>query len=199
MNISTARRALIVLVTLGFSPLLAAAPAAAESLSYTDTTQDFWQLNTASSTESYTAAPDLTNGDVSRVTGRYARQLVIRENYVDLARETGTTFLAGYVRTNEGVRRGFEVKIRPTSWAGTMQVTNRNDQPISCAGATHHVDYTANTLRVTIPASCLSKPRWVQLQVGSVLMRHHQSDIYLDDAQSPGHGFRKWSARIHRG
>lgn len=199
MNISTARRALIALVTLGITPLLAAAPAAAESLSYTDTTQDFWQFNTASTTESYTAAPDQTDGDISRVTGRYARQLVIREKYVDLARETGTTLLAGYVRTNEGLRRGFEVKIRPTNWAGSMEFTNGRDQKVACTGTSHHVDYTANTLLVTIPASCLSKPRWVQLQVGSVLVRHHQSDIYLDDAQSPGHGFRKWSQRIHRG
>jgi len=62
-----------------------------------------------------------------------------------------------------------------------------NGKKTSCH-VRRHIDYTYNTATVVVPRSCLGKPRWVKVAMGSVLFTGNTATdtTWIDDAMSTG-------------
>jgi len=67
---------------------------------------------------------------------------------------------------------------------------------------THLVDYANDQVTVSIPRSCLSNPRWVQVTIGAMSVKRDFSASFLDNGQNASHrdpsATPDWSARIKR-
>ena len=66
--------------------------------------------------------------------------------------------------------------------------------PIRCAGFDHTIDYTANTVQLSVPRSCVGNPRWVEVNyvgLGNVdarLRNAYGDDYGLVVETAPGAG-----------
>jgi hypothetical protein len=76
--------------------------------------------------------------------------------FVALDRTLDAHMFAGTVRTNERVRKSFELMASQGNWGGDLYGPRR---------ATHKIDYATDVVTVRFPRSTLSRPRWVQGQV----------------------------------
>jgi hypothetical protein len=177
----------------------------AQTWRHTDATGDVQSV--AGDADTPTPAPDAVDPDATSVRVSHGpRKVTVRTQFQDLAKASDSfyAFLL-QVRTNERVHRQLEVDAGPGMWHG--QVTFSSPRKVlHCRGLARSIDYTANTVTVTIPRSCLSNPRWVQ--VGDAAVKFTGLDAtdvtagtgYVDDAGSPDVGNNiAWSPRIHRG
>ena len=88
---------------------------------------------------------------------------------------------------------------------GRVSFTNGGGSNLHCVGLERHIDYTANTLRLEIPRSCLSAPRWVRVGVGA--LRNHETEAdsgesFIDDANRDaayGELHPAFGVRVRRG
>jgi hypothetical protein len=145
-----------------------------------------------------TPAPDVKDPDVTRLTVAHrARKVSVRLRLRDLTRTGQMEGVVIYLRTNEHVRREVDVVAGPGGWRGQANFSSPR-RSLRCKGLAHHLDYDQNVVTVTVPRSCLSRPRWVQAGVGAVKLT--DSTAYVDDAQSQTVGnYPVWSPRIRRG
>ena len=74
--------------------------------------------------------------------------------------------------------------------------------PVTCGGLSHAVDYTANTVSMSIPRTCLGSPTWVEANVltrsSAGLNQDVQRNLF-DNGQRAGHGEGGWSPRLRKG
>jgi hypothetical protein len=78
-----------------------------------------------------------------------------------------------------------------------------------CSGMSHTIDYTRNKVTLTVPRSCLGRPRWVEVAESTVRVEDTSSsstdptaslNLYIDDAFSPYFTSNThWSPKVHRG
>jgi hypothetical protein len=81
----------------------------------------------------------------------------------------------------------------------TASVVDAEDHNVNCPGLEARMNYTDNTVGVSIPRSCLGSPQWVQVGLGMITSRPHAVG-YTDDAlTSAPAGNAKHSPRIRRG
>jgi hypothetical protein len=127
-----------------------------------------------------------------------ARRVIVKATYVELRRSADPLFLMFEVRTNEGLKRQVRVETM-SSPKGSSMFSKPNGTDVRCSGLSHAVDYAANTVTVSVPRSCLSGPRWVQLLVGAISMSP-QGDAYVDNGHNATSDEPKtWSARVRKG
>jgi len=176
--------------------IAASVPAHAAKLVLTDPAGDVW-----AQAETSTQIGTRVNGDlVKTVVNHTAKRVVVKAKYTDLRKTADTFGFIYYLRTNEGVRRGVDVLAGPGHRRGVSELTKgRADKKVACAGLTHAVDYTANTVTLSVPRSCLSNPRWVQVQPGAVTLSSSDFAFTIDDAQSTSSEPHTWSAKVRRG
>ncbi|HEY6933611.1 MAG TPA: hypothetical protein VI452_09445 [Marmoricola sp.] len=188
--VSAAAAAALALVPLG--------AASAQTYQHSDPAKDVASQSVDSTTNASTPAPTTKDPDIVRMTVRHTGQRVnTRLRLRDLAR-TGDLAMVGLkVRTNEHVHRELDVFSAPGQWGGRTMFSSPR-KSVTCKGVRHHLDYATNVITLSIPSSCLSNPRWVQVGVGAV--RLSGKTAYGDDAQSSTMANNlHWSPRIHRG
>ena len=131
-----------------------------------------------------TKAPDHTEGDVRSSYVEYApRRVVAAMSYVGL---TQTPDLAGHVfsfHTNKGRVRDVTVLAGPGHWAGRAEMTTGRGRHVRCRVA-RTIDYTQHRISISVPRSCLGKPRWVQVGMGMVTVKGNT--FFGDDALTNG-------------
>jgi hypothetical protein len=150
-------------------------PAAADRVDHRDARGDV--------TRSGKPAPNIAQGDIVRVLFDHrAHRVVIKLRYRALKRQ--------WIRV-EGVelvtpKASFQM-VHETPWRGNWQghlTFFRNDNEKRCRGLGHHVDYRANTVRLSVSRSCLGRPRWVR---GSEYTHREMGNVsYIDNA------LRRW-------
>lgn len=168
--------------------LVGAAPAQAQSRTAYDARHDVVGDREGRETIT-TPRPGRREGDVVEVRTTYAGSaLVVVQDYVRLTRPRSGDMSAHFVsvRTNEGLRADLTVYVdgRTRDWQGERSWEVAGRDSARCAGLRTRIDYTADTVRVRIPRSCLSDPRWVRVgSAGSSLQRGY---LYADDARLRG-------------
>jgi hypothetical protein len=172
--------------------IAAAVPAHAAKLVLTDPAGDVW-----GGTEAPAQIGTRVNGDLVKTTVTHtARKVLVKAKYTDLAKNQDMLHFAYLVRTNENVKRIAAV----TAWPGKRKGISEFSRPrgkAACNGMTHAIDYVADTVTISVPRTCLSNPRWVQIQAAGGTVN---GDLYtIDDAQSTDAEPHAWSAKVRRG
>ena len=173
-------------------------PTAANADKYVaaDTTDDVVKLASDNST---TPQHGRTEGDIIRTTVRHrAKRVVITMRFAELS-AVGLGDLHIFAIRSNKLNRVIGVDTGPGHWGGKVVVEKPNGKKVSGCNARRTVDYTANTATVSVPRSCLGKPRWVK-----VAMQHGtfvtEDDLYVDDAHTNGRIFSYfvYGPRVYR-
>lgn len=193
-------RAALLAATLAATLLPAGASAA--TLATADPAGDVWRSTFDPETEEETVEPAGTqpNVDLTRTSVTHgASRLVVKARYADLERSTYRFFFFAELRTNEGLRRDLWVETT-MRWSGDSALFGRRGET-RCRGLRHDIDYAADTVTLSVPRDCLSKPRWVQARVGAFAFAEdgEGNDAYLDSATDETADEPAWSARVRRG
>lgn len=184
--------------------LAPAAAASARSLTINDSTADTWEdvYDPSSGTETWTEAGSQLNVDVIKTVVKHsATRISFTVTYDDLKARDVRYGLVDRMRFDQGPKA--DVIVDATGkWKGQVSLAeDKTGSRISCPGLTHEIDYTANTVAVSVPRSCVGKPAWVE--IGEFGVGFHSDDAgdhqYVDNAETDGHGYASWSAKIRRG
>lgn len=142
-----------------------AAPAAAEAARYdhADAAGDVARCgDTACTTVAYASTQE---PDIRRVSIQHRlHKVVVQAAFADIRRSASRQGFGMEVLTNESVRRTYTVEVEgPTvrSWF------SRPSGVVSCSGLERRIDFTANTVLLVIPRTCLGSPGWVRVGVGA--------------------------------
>lgn len=190
------RRSLALVSATLLSPLLAVHAADAESSTWADGAGDMWKVDEDDGDE-WRPAPGHRNGDVIKVkVAHRSRAVLIRQSFVELGRSGRRHVLVGRIRTDSGLTRTFDITANRKDWDGEMIFAKRNGRRDRC-GATHTLDYFADSATIRVPRRCLNGPEWVQVKLANA---HFGREIWADNAQGPGQAFfRTWSDEVPRG
>ena len=183
---------------------LTAAPAMANTYSHADAWADGIVDSCDMSTFDCTTTPEpgRASGDIKRIAVDHRRKAVIvRTRYRALDRDADMRLEVVSLVTNEGLRRDVMVMIG----LKRVEMTKRTGEPIKCRGLSQDIDREAATIKVVVPTSCLSSPRWIQAGVGYASLslggEDEQIAVFQDDALLDGrvNQFRlALTKRIHR-
>lgn len=200
MNTPLVRAALLA-VTIT-ATLLPAPAASAATLAAPDAAGDVWKSTFDPQTAEETVEPagSQVNVDLVRTVVKHTdTRLVVVARYADLAKSTNRFFVYSQLRTDEGVKRdiGIDATMR---WSGTAFLMGPRGE-VRCDGLRHSVDYAADVATVSVPRSCLSKPRWVQTRTGAIGFPADGAgdEAYLDSASDDTADEPSWTARVRRG
>ncbi|KRF16174.1 hypothetical protein ASH02_06150 [Nocardioides sp. Soil796] len=154
--------------------------------------------------DTQTPTPNTTAGDITATVVDHRRDNVfVTVRYVDLRPrdEMQGHFIS--LITNERIRRDITVFVfASSSLQGDVEMTTGASKVVKCSGLRTAIDYRANTLRLRVPRSCLSNPRWVRAGIGTFRSPADFDRMFVDDAGRAGE-FRNagpaYGARVHRG
>ncbi len=187
---------------------LLAPTGAAYAASHTvdDATGDVWEpvWNSETETVDYLEAGSLLNVDVDKVVVVHTdRRIVVTTTYAELKKQEITLAPSSRMRFNDGPAVGMMVDTW-SKWSGESVLYKKSGMPIRCAGFDHTIDYTANTVQLSVPRSCVGNPRWVEVNyvgLGNVEDPEVESGYrnYEDTAHTSASGWNGWSARVKRG
>lgn len=186
---------LIVLLALSASLLPNGAAHAAKRVAR-DATGDVLVYNTETDEESSSST---ANGDIKKAVIRHTSRAVVAKVKFRALKRKGD-YRVDFIRlvTNDRVKRNVTLVAGQGFWSGQAVMEKPNGKPVDC-NVKHRINYGKNLVKVKVPRSCLSKPRWVRVGVGAFW--GEGSLIYGDDALRNGRiGNRfKLSGRVRRG
>jgi hypothetical protein len=199
-------RAAITLTVAAFGTAGLTSTAYAEKVVHNDTPADVLTITWDGETEADPVpAPEATDGDILRTAVDHRlRKVILIVKYTELRRVDPVMHFVSLV-TNESLRRDVVVTPDADHPQGKVIFAKGSGTRLRCAGLERRIDYTANTLRLEIPRSCLSAPRWVRVGVGAV--RTHETgpesgETFIDDANrngALGSAHPAFGARVRRG
>ena len=103
--------------------------------------------------------------DIRRVSIQHRlHKVVVQIAFAEIRRTASRQGFGMEVLTDESVRRTFTVEVEgPTvrTWF------SRPSGLVSCSGLERKIDFTANTVMLAIPRTCLGGPAWVRVGVGA--------------------------------
>ena len=119
-----------------------------------------------------------------------AHNVVVTVRVSDLRRQTGDDESGVYVRflTDESVRRNLYLDMDAGHPQGRLSLRTRNEDPVRCTDKSRSVDYAGDVVRLVVPRSCLSAPRWVRVGVGvyRAVADEDSAQTWRDDANRNG-------------
>ena len=182
--------------------LLPAAAADAATLKVVDARDDTWSMDMT--TDQPVKAGSQINVDLVRTTVKHsAGKVTVTSGYVDLKKTTNRFGLDVRFRTNKGLKREVVVEtLSRATWGGSHHLSKPNGDPVPCKGLTHAIDYTANTVTVSVPRACLGTPRWVQASIYALGFEDTTAadgSVYYDNGHSTSSKTPGWTAKIRRG
>ena len=185
------------------------APAHAEKAVVDDPFRDVWRVSYAEDA-SWQEIGTKRNVDIDRSVIRHGGQNVVATTTFKSLRKQGDRYVAGWVvRTDEGREFLVAVQAEGGAWAGALVVVETNPPPVDGESesqpaviecdAVHEIDYSADTLAIRVPRSCLGDPEWIR---GMSLAESHTSDgssSFRDHGHHRGHALRRRSERLSAG
>ncbi|GAB3654131.1 hypothetical protein GCM10027596_05500 [Nocardioides korecus] len=106
------------------------------------------------------------------------RKVIAVLRFRDLVAPTdGVTLYQLSVRTGR-MNRDLGVVATPDNTRGQHELSKTSGRTVRCRGLSHHIDYTANTVTMSVPRACLGHPRRVSAGVGVLRM----SGVALSDS-----------------
>ncbi len=187
-------------------PILPCAAAGAATLTVEDAVADTWTTDySPDGTVTDVPTGAQVNVDIAKTVIRYSSgKLKVKATFVDLDRSTNRFQLGLRLRTNEGLKRLAVVDAAVSQdWDGVHALGKPNGDELKCAGLSHAIDYDANTVKLVVPASCLSKPRWVQAYIGAdgyaTTASVDQPTFTHDNGLSSGAEHTGWTGKVRKG
>jgi hypothetical protein len=163
--------------------LAIAAPAHAQTYTRYDASADVTASTCDSTGDNCTDAIDASRKDIdivrTKLTHSY-RSVQAVASYTDIS-ASGTKAYVVRIITNEGMRRHYSLVARGSTVLGTLLQRDSDGKAFACSGIKHAIDYTANTVTISIPRSCLSYPSTVRMGYGSADLSD-DTRFYSDDA-----------------
>lgn len=185
--------------TVGLTP-----SAYAEKVVHVDASADViaWGWDNETETEISVPAPEQTNGDILRTVVQHRlRKVILTASFAELRKADPATHFVSIV-TNESLRRHVEVAATVARPQGRVLFSTGFGRAVRCTGLERRIDYLANTLRLVIPRSCLSAPRWIRAGIGAVRTHDAEMQTFVDDANlqgAVGSAHPTFGARVRRG
>jgi hypothetical protein len=137
------------------------------------------------SDEDGTVVEDWENGDITRLRAAHGTHRVkVRLQFQDLQKRNVDGFNHfTRVRTDEKM---FLIRLHAYRgwWAGESLLAAK--RLLKCRGLKHHIDYAENTVRVSVPRSCLGRPKWVRVGAATNSFVKGTDQLRFDDALSTG-------------
>jgi hypothetical protein len=190
------RRTAAVAVATSVALLAGAGAASAQTLTLRDARHDVWQTSDAGHT--FTAAPGNARGDVTKVRASYAgKNLVVTQHFTKLDKVDSGDVYTIALRTNTHLRRVVFVAAEKVDWRGHAWLDNAHKTRVSCQVG-ERINYVTDTVRVSVPATCLKSPRWVQFTAFNLHIVS-QDQFLADNPMNTQAQPKAWSPRVHRG
>lgn len=162
--------------------VLAPAAAIADSNTHADATGDVVSVKAPNT---ITAQPAQVRGDITSIRVSHLKrsvQVVVRFRDLSPSGDGAGHYFA--LKSNKTVRY-VDVEAGAGMWRGDQTVYNAKNKKTSCRGLTHRIDYTANTVTLRMPSSCLgSNLRWVRAAEYSIVSEN--GTVFADDARTTG-------------
>ena len=204
MTTRSLKAALLTSAVLG-AVLAPAAAASARSLTIDDSTADTWEnvYNPDTQSDDWFAAGSMLNTDITKTVVKHStNKIIITTTFYDLKAKDARYGVVDRLRFDHGPKVVADVDTNG-KWKGQAYLfTDHSGEQIKCAGLTHAIDYTADTVQVSIPRSCVGKPAWAEVaefSVSNVTDDAGTTHSYIDDAATAGHKFGSWSDKVRRG
>lgn len=211
----TTPRALgVALLLTALTPWASPAATAETGFGASDSEGDVWVelYDNEDTLSGFDAAGSPSNADVVAVQAVHARpRISFVTEYADLDEGPGESTLVWKMRMRfeDGppVSANVYTLGRPD---GQVYLWNeRKQHAVQCDALRHTIDYDANTVAVSLPRSCVGKPRWFRFTgvsyavAGSSTQTGDDDFNYLDNVLNDSHrvrnGNRNSSPRIHVG
>jgi hypothetical protein len=177
----------LVLAAVAAALVLSPSSAFANRYYHADPAGDVLSGPVSSSTNPSIPEPGRTNGDIvaSSVVHK-KRAVAMRMQYRELGWNDEINAHLFVVRT-PSMKRYVTVYATDGLRGGKVVMTKPSGKKVSCHMA-RKVDYTANSVSVVVPRSCLGKPRWVRAGMASVFYTgpDNSATVYIDDANTNG-------------
>jgi hypothetical protein len=176
------RRGVLLVPALLLLPLLAAAPASADSAVLRDATGDMFTVEEGATTG--VAAPDARIGDIARVRFRHTRdRVVVRARFVEL-RPVGRRFTLWVdMRAPGGRRTTLGVQAGRGDRRGDVILMDAHGRDLTC-GVRHRIDYSTDVVRAAVPRACLGDTASLRFNVLSEQWGHRLHFANLDDGHT---------------
>ena len=203
MNARPLKAALLTTAILG-AVLAPAAAASAQSLTVDDGTADTWEnvYNPDTQSDDWFQAGSKLNTDITQTVVKHsAKRITITATYADLKSRDARYGLKDRLRFDHGPQVVADVDTNGT-WKGQAYLFTKNSGAmIKCTGLTHAIDYTADTVEISIPRSCVGNPTWVEAaEVSLSSVSDDAGDhVYMDNGNGAGHQDGTWTAKVRRG
>ena len=183
------RSSLLATAVLGLvsSGLIAPAGAsAAEPVSrivLVDPAGDVWSIGEGENAE-WVSAGDLPAADVRRAVVRHGRnRVVVKMTFTDLRRAEPQFYWATIAS-----RRQFGALLVSTGlgrFKGRHQLVNGNFADVKCPRLSHRIDYAADRVTMSVPRSCLGRPRWVRVDLTNAMFRGETEADFQEITDNP--------------
>jgi hypothetical protein len=168
--------------------VLGAGPSAAATFYKTDPSADLVSYdNSDNEHPPPTAAPGQSDGDIVKIKSVHSTSSVaVKIFFRDLWKSGDLRYHLFEIATNEGRTYYAQVKVTPPSWSGAGSLFRAAPHYyVSGCHIRHSIDYTADTLVISVPRVCLSDPAWVKL---GFLDQVDDGDVtWVDDARRTGY------------
>ncbi|KQZ70078.1 hypothetical protein ASD66_10390 [Nocardioides sp. Root151] len=140
-------------------------------------------------TETETPVPTVKSSDITSTVVDHRRDNVfVTVRHAEL--DSHLDLLHGYLFslvTNERLGRTVVLHVSPsTSRQGEVKLVTQAGRRVTCIGLRGRIDYRANTVRIRVPRSCLSNPRWVRAGIYTFHTGRDWSRAFVDDANLNG-------------
>ena len=167
MSVRTLALAATAVSALVSTLVLAPLPAYAETVTTHDASNDV-RSQSASEEGPTEPAPDRTEGDALSMRVLHGpRNVRVNLRSAKLARTKDVEAVHSFVfRTNEGRLAELSINVTDGDWQG-QDAWTVDDVDRTCRGLHTYVSYRTETVRVVVPRTCLSSPRWVRVGGGS--------------------------------
>ena len=139
--------------------------ASAQSWTHTDPAGDVYKVTFSDDSDEETEAvdPSVTNGDVISSTIKHnPRKVIATLRFRDLATTPEDLDIYGISLRTDKLNRDLSVIAADGLERGEHELDRPNGDTVRCRGVSHRIDYTANTVTMVVPRSCLGRPRWVK-------------------------------------
>jgi hypothetical protein len=194
--------------------VLTAAPSLAQSRTTPDGTGDVWSQGGVVSRSTHAQVRSLLAGHARGVSqpqpaervntdlvktkvNHTATEVTATATYADLVRNTDSFEYVMLLKNNDRQKFWVFVGATPDDRNGAMSLTSANGDKVKCGGKDFAVSYAQDKISLSIPRSCLGKPRWVKYESAAITF-DEANNSFIDDAASDQAQPSQWSAKLHR-
>ena len=148
-----------------------------------DPTGDVWAIAEGEN-EEWVSAGDVPTADVVRAVVRHGRhKVVVTLTFTDLRRVEPQSY-AATIMSRQQYGAVF-VTAGPGRWRGRHQLVNSTLADVRCPKLTHSISYDTEQVTVSVPRSCVGRPKWVRVDMANFMFRGETKADFQEITDNP--------------